>query len=134
MSPHVSARGAIIRRYISNLILLIYASYMDPYIVLIFVCYNTLAFANQIPTYTIKNQEKIVTKEILANNNYPQQTMYQKQKPQKPRVEQKGKWVTFTYFGPQTRTITKLFKNTDVGVSFRTKSNIKPVENKKKYH
>jgi hypothetical protein len=51
--------------------------------------------------------------------------MYQKQKPPKPRAEQKRKWGTFTYFGPETRTITKLFKNTDVGISFRTKNNIK---------
>jgi hypothetical protein len=51
--------------------------------------------------------------------------MYQKQKPLKPRVEQKRKWTTFTYFGPETRMITKLFKSTDVGISFRTKNNIK---------
>jgi hypothetical protein len=43
MSLHVSAHRAIIRQYITKLILLNYASYMDPYIVLIFVCYNTLA-------------------------------------------------------------------------------------------
>jgi hypothetical protein len=48
MSLHVSAHRAIIRRYITNLVLLNYASYMDPYIVLIFVCYSTLAFANHL--------------------------------------------------------------------------------------
>jgi ribosomal protein L35 len=51
--------------------------------------------------------------------------MSQKQKPPKPSFEQKRKWATFTYFGPETRMINKLFKNTDVGISFRTKNNIK---------
>jgi hypothetical protein len=61
--------------------------------------------------------------------------MYQKQKPPKHRLEYKRKWVTFSYFGPETRTITKLFKNTDVGISFRTKKLYKsPLESKKKYH
>jgi hypothetical protein len=36
--------------------------------------------------------------------------MQQKQKPQKKNNKQKRKWATFTYFGPETRTITKLFK------------------------
>jgi hypothetical protein len=76
-------------------------------------------------THTNRSQEKVIINEILVNNNYTQQAMYQKQKPPKPRVEQKRKWATFTYFGPETTTITKLFKNTDVGISFRTKNNIK---------
>jgi hypothetical protein len=37
MSLHVSAHGAILRRYINNLILLNYAFYMDPYISLPFL-------------------------------------------------------------------------------------------------
>jgi hypothetical protein len=37
--------------------------------------------------------------------------------------------------GPETRTITKLFKNADVGISFRTKNKYKtPLETKEKYH
>jgi hypothetical protein len=76
-------------------------------------------------THNNKSKEKAIINEILVNNNYPQQAMYQKQKPPKPRVEQKRKWATFTYFGPETRTINKLFKNTDVGILFRTKNNIK---------
>jgi ribosomal protein L35 len=51
--------------------------------------------------------------------------MHQKQKPLKPRVGQKRKWATFTCFGPETGMITKLFKITNVGISFRTKNNIK---------
>jgi hypothetical protein len=32
----------------------------------------------------------------------------------------KVKWATFTYLGPETRTITKLFKNRDTGIAFKT--------------
>jgi hypothetical protein len=40
-------------------------------------------------------------------------------------IYKKRKWTTFTYFGPGIRGITKLFKNTDVGISYITKNNIK---------
>jgi hypothetical protein len=36
----------------------------------------------------------------------------------------KQKWVTFTYIGSQTRTITKLFKNTDLRIAYRTNNRI----------
>jgi hypothetical protein len=42
MLLHVSAHGPIFRRYINNLTLLNYA-YMDPYIILIMVCYNVMS-------------------------------------------------------------------------------------------
>jgi hypothetical protein len=40
-------------------------------------------------THTKKNQERTIINEILVNNNYSEQTMYQKQKLPKPRVEKK---------------------------------------------
>jgi hypothetical protein len=50
----------------------------------------------------------------------------------------KKKWATFTFFGPETRTITKLFKNTEIGISYRTRNSIKHLlrikENKGKYN
>jgi hypothetical protein len=51
--------------------------------------------------------------------------MYQKQKPSKPKDKQKTKWATFTHYGTETRVITKLFKNTNTGISYRTKNNTK---------
>jgi hypothetical protein len=30
----------------------------------------------------------------------------------------------FTFFRPETRTVAKLFKNTEIGISYRTKNNI----------
>jgi hypothetical protein len=58
-------------------------------------------------THTNRSQGRAIINEILGNNNYPQQAMYQKQKPPKPK--EKKKWATFTYFGPETR-INTLFK------------------------
>jgi hypothetical protein len=71
----------------------------------------------------IKKENEII-KEIL-NNDYLQQNIYQKQKPPRTNVEQK-KWIAFTYFGPETRAITKLFRNTNIGIAYRTRNNIKP--------
>jgi hypothetical protein len=76
-------------------------------------------------THTNRNQEKAIIHEILVNNNYSQRDMFQKQKPSKLKDKQKTKWATFTYYGPETRVITKLFKNTNIGISYRTKNNIK---------
>jgi hypothetical protein len=33
--------------------------------------------------------------------------------------------IYISYYGPETRVITKLFKNTNIGISYRTKTNIK---------
>jgi hypothetical protein len=65
MSLHVSAHTAIIRRYITSLILLNYASYMDPYIVLIFVCYNILTFANYIYMHSLGGCVSYYFKNVL---------------------------------------------------------------------
>jgi hypothetical protein len=74
-----------------------------------------------------KNNEETIIEAILDNINYPQNTIQQKQKqkPPKKNSEQKRKWAIFTFFGPETRTITKLFRNTEFGIAYRTKSNIK---------
>jgi 2-phospho-L-lactate guanylyltransferase (CobY/MobA/RfbA family) len=56
-----------------------------------------------------------------------------KQKIQRNKnIEKKKKWVTFTFFGSETRTITKLFKNTDIAISYHTRNNIKHVPKTKK--
>ena len=80
---------------------------------------------NQYPlSQNNKNIEENIIKTILYNNNYPQHTL-QSPKPFINNITQKNKWVTFTYFGHEIRCITKLFKNTDVGISFKTKNNIR---------
>jgi hypothetical protein len=76
-------------------------------------------------THNNKNKEETIIRIILDNNNYPQKIIQQKQKPPKQNSEQKRKWATFTFFGPETGTVTKLFKNTEIGISYRTRNNIK---------
>jgi hypothetical protein len=39
--------------------------------------------------------------------------------------KEKGKWATFTYFGPETRTITNLFQNTNLKIAHKTTNTIK---------
>jgi hypothetical protein len=76
-------------------------------------------------THKNKKNEETIIKAILNNNKYPQNIIQQKQKPLKSNDEQKKKWATFTFFGPESRAITKLFKNTEIGISYRTRNNIK---------
>jgi hypothetical protein len=64
-------------------------------------------------------------RKIFNNNNNPQNTIQQIQKPTEKNNAHKRKWTTFTFFGPEIRTITKLFKNTEVGISYITRNNIK---------
>jgi hypothetical protein len=75
----------------------------------------------------IKKRGEIIS-QILVNNEYPLQIKKKiKQKSSKiePQTIQKGKWVTFAYFGPCVKTITLLFRNTDLKVAFETKNTIK---------
>jgi predicted nucleotidyltransferase len=53
-------------------------------------------------------------------------------KKERNKRRKKKKWATFTFFGSETRTITKLFMNTDIAISYRTKNNIKHVLKTKK--
>jgi hypothetical protein len=77
-------------------------------------------------THNNKINEETIIKTILNNNNYPQIIIQQNQKPPKKKNnENKRKWATFMFFGPETRTITKLFKNTEIRILYRTKNNIK---------
>jgi hypothetical protein len=42
--------------------------------------------------------------------------------------------ATFTFFGPETRAITKLLRRTEIGISYRTKNNIKHLLRIKENH
>jgi hypothetical protein len=66
--------------------------------------------------------------EILANNHYRQRinstALNQHSSPKNPRNAKK-KWATFTYYGPETRIITRSLKSTNVGIAFKTNNAIK---------
>jgi hypothetical protein len=80
---------------------------------------------------TCKNKDQGLNtiQEILKNNFYQQQIIRSTPKrnliPRRTQKTQKTKWATFTYHGPEKRTITKLLKNTDIGIAFKTTNTIK---------
>jgi hypothetical protein len=59
---------------------------------------------------TILNKK--ITHRILCNKS-------------RKRTIEKRNGPAFTFFRPETRTITKLLKNTEIGISCRTRNNIK---------
>jgi hypothetical protein len=71
----------------------------------------------------IKKEENIIN-QILINNGYNQYTAQQKHK-YATRNTQKTIWSTFTYNGPEIRTITKLFHNTNIKIAFKTNTTLK---------
>ena len=50
------------------------------------------------------------------------------------KKDNKKKWSTFTYVGKETNIITKLFKNTSIGVSSQTRSTISQTATTKDEH
>jgi hypothetical protein len=73
-----------------------------------------------------KPKERQIISTILKNNNYSQQVMKPKQKrTSKTNKTQKTKLATFTYHGNDIRTITKLFRNTNIKVAYKTTNIIK---------
>jgi hypothetical protein len=65
---------------------------------------------------------------ILHSNGYPSQTHIHKKRQSKNRTSntsQKQKWITFTYIGNETRTITRLFKNTNLRIAYKTNNTIR---------
>jgi hypothetical protein len=87
--------------------------------------------ASRMNTYPIsadnKRKEEQQIETILINNNYPQNIhKNNKRKLNKNTTNntEKKKWATFTYIGKETRTIVKLFRNTDMKVAYRTTNTI----------
>jgi hypothetical protein len=85
---------------------------------------------NTYPISSNNNDQKLQDmKTILQNNDYPPHA-YQniKTKPntsnKTPNIIPKQKWATFTYIGKETRTITKVFKNINIRIAYKTKNTI----------
>jgi hypothetical protein len=66
---------------------------------------------NRINTHKLtnenKNKEENIITQILENNGYPPLIKHITKKPPTNSITCKNKWITFTYFGPGTRMITK---------------------------
>jgi hypothetical protein len=73
-----------------------------------------------------RQKEEQLTKTILANNEYPQyiHKNNRQRKEHETVTNSTKKWVTLTYIGNETRAIAKLFKNTNVKVTYRTNNTI----------
>jgi hypothetical protein len=92
---------------------------------------------NRVYNYPItekaKDTEMTTIKNILENNKYNTNiittlsTKKNKQKILGNPEKQKIKWATFSYIGKETRKITKIFRNTNLKVAFRTKNNLQSV-------
>jgi hypothetical protein len=70
--------------------------------------------------------ENMTIDHILHNNRYNSATHSNfrphKSKPKPPDTHKK--WALFTYIGPETRFITKIFRHTSVNIAFCTKNTI----------
>jgi hypothetical protein len=68
-----------------------------------------------------KHSESQLIKTILHNNKYPPQTRSHTKAKQNKNMTPKQKWATFTYIVKETRTIARLFKNTNIRIAYKTK-------------
>jgi hypothetical protein len=73
-----------------------------------------------------KQKEWKTIQSVAKNNNFPRRLLEKLNHQIQSRVDhtQNGKkhnkiWTTFTYHSPQIRKITNLFKNTNIGTSFK---------------
>jgi hypothetical protein len=92
---------------------------------------------NRLHTYPLdenaKKKEHNIIKQILTQNSYPPNT-YKTQKIHIPKPKQlppttsqtnkQEKRAIFTYFGHETHKITKIFKDTQLKIAFRTNNTI----------
>jgi hypothetical protein len=83
---------------------------------------------NTYPISTNNKQKEATTiNTILQNNGYTQSTTPRHSKTpttQKQHTENTKKWATFTYVGNVVRSITKLFNNTNLRITYRTNNTI----------
>jgi len=66
-----------------------------------------------------KRTEHQITEQIIANNGYETSIIKQLNKPR-----HKDSWAKFTYFGRETRVITKLFKETQLRIAYKVNTTI----------
>jgi hypothetical protein len=82
-----------------------------------------------------KELELKIIKQIAQENGYTNSILRQKQHITQNITENSDvniltnnkKWTTFTYTGKQTRYITKLFKETEINIAFKTNNTIKRI-------
>jgi hypothetical protein len=89
-------------------------------------------FMNRIHTYNLNPTKKLkelnTVQQIIKNNKYATtaatELSNKKKKDQHHKETQNPKWTRFTYIGQEIRTMTKLFKNTNVKIGNTTNNNL----------
>jgi hypothetical protein len=82
---------------------------------------------HSLPLTTARKQKEWETiQQIAKSNNFPQHLLHRinlqtKHRNNHRQTEDKASktWTTFTYFSPQIRKITNLFKNTNMKIAFK---------------
>jgi hypothetical protein len=73
--------------------------------------------------HTEKETEQNIIEQIVGANGYNTSVIQQINKPRRDKdsaANDKKFWATFTYFGKETRTLTKLFKRTRLRIAHKT--------------
>jgi uncharacterized protein (UPF0335 family) len=87
-------------------------------------------YVNRIETYNLdqakRQKEMDIVKQIIKSNKYDTQTLNKicNKREKQEQDNRKKKWARFTHMVKETRYITKLFKNTDVKISYTTNNNL----------
>jgi hypothetical protein len=90
---------------------------------------NTSIHPNIQDTYPIsiehKQEEPKIINTIMHNNGYTIRTLTRKKRKQINKTPiQTRKLAVFTYAGRETRTITKLFRNTNIHIAYKTRNTV----------
>ena len=86
---------------------------------------------NRMNSYSLNHSDKIIEQQIIEQiavaNGYNASTDQQinnTKKRKRNTTDKKNRWATFTYYGKETRTITKLFKKTELKIAYKTNNTI----------
>jgi hypothetical protein len=73
-----------------------------------------------------KQHEQQIIEQIIADNGYDISIikLFHKTKHKDNTNDNRNSWAKFTYFGRETRVITKLFKETHLGISYKVNNTI----------
>ena len=79
-----------------------------------------------------REKKRKITQSILHNNGYSASVLksVSNSKKHKNRTE-KTHWSKFTYFGKETRAVTKVFRNTRIKVTYSTNNTLEKLLTKK---
>jgi hypothetical protein len=100
-------------------------------------------FSNRLNSYPLeqeeKEKEKPTIQNLAHNNGFPPHItnkLINKPPPQTinttPQTKNNNKrWATLTYFGKETYQVSKIFKDSNIQIAFKTRSNLQHLLNQK---